>query len=414
MAQLDEVSATVPRAQGSGGDLRRLPSLTGMRFIAAGIVFAFHVVYEAPFSSASFAGKYDRVFGQGGWTGVAFFFVLSGFVLTWSAKPGRSAGGFWRRRAVKIVPNYVLTYLAAMAMVAASGLALGGWRVLPGLFMVESWFPQPAIETSANPVAWSLSCEVFFYLCFPLLLWAIRKIRPGRLWYWAGLFAALVWCVPLIGKLILPATPVASWAPSVSTYEFWFVYVFPPTRMLEFILGMIMARIVLAGKWIPIPLWSAWALAVFAYAIAPDGPYIYQVVAITVVPIALLIPAAATADLKGRWSPTRGKVMIWLGNVSYAFYLWHRLILIYGHRLLGPGRTWGSAEAIGFALLAFAVALTVAWLTYVLVEQPLMRRFARGRRAQTSHTRLTGQHPLDLEVSAGPPPGSGVSGAGVS
>ncbi len=102
--------------------------------------------------------------------------------------------------------------------------------------------PQPGIETSATPVAWSLSCEAFFYLCFPLLFWLIRKIRPERLWYWATATAGLVWCVPLIGKVILPSTPVAPWAPSVSTYEFWFVYVFPPTRMLEFILGMLMAE----------------------------------------------------------------------------------------------------------------------------------------------------------------------------
>lgn len=39
------------------GDGRRLPSLTGMRFIAAFILFAFHVIYEAPFASASFGGN---------------------------------------------------------------------------------------------------------------------------------------------------------------------------------------------------------------------------------------------------------------------------------------------------------------------------------------------------------------------
>jgi peptidoglycan/LPS O-acetylase OafA/YrhL len=370
-------------ARGAAGDGRRLPSLTGMRFIAAFIVFAFHVIYEAPFSNASFAGKYARVFGQGGWTGVAFFFVLSGFVLTWSARPGDPARRFWRRRVAKIVPDYLLTYLAAIGLLLASGLALGGWRWLPGLFMVESWFPQPDIETSANPVAWSLSCEAFFYLCFPLLLWLIVKIRPERLWFWAIGVAGLVWCVPLIGKVILPGTPVAPWAPSVSTYQFWFVYVFPPTRMLEFVLGMLMARIVATGKWIRFPLPLAWALAVFAYAIAPDGPYIYQVVAITVVPIALLIPAAAAADLSGKWSPTKSRLMVWLGTISYAFYLWHRLILIYGHRLLGPGRTWDSAAVIGLAVLAFAVVILVAWLTYRFVEVPLHRRIA-GRTARAA------------------------------
>ena len=60
----------------------RLPSLTGMRFIAAALVFLFHVSYANLFASERVAGTLMTVFGQGGWTGVGFFFVLSGFVLT--------------------------------------------------------------------------------------------------------------------------------------------------------------------------------------------------------------------------------------------------------------------------------------------------------------------------------------------
>ncbi len=158
------------------------------------------------------------------------------------------------------------------------------------------------------------------------------------------------------------------------------------------------------GKWIRFRLPLACALAVFAYAIAPDGPYIYQVVAITVVPLALLIPAAATADLRGTWSPTRSRLMVWLGSVSFAFYLWHRLILIYGHRLLGPGRTWGSAEAIAMAVLALAVALSVSWLTYRFLELPLQRRL-RGRRPELPRDLpgpTLGDHPqLDTVATTG-------------
>lgn len=349
-----------------------------MRFIAAFMVFAFHIVYETPFRSTSFAGKYSRVFGQGGWTGVAFFFLLSGFVLTWSARPSDATRRFWRRRLVKIVPNYVVAYGAALLLLAASSLPIGGWRTLPGLFLIQSWFPQADIETSANPVAWSLSCEVFFYLSFPLLLWLIRKIRPERLWWWAAGAAGLVWCMPLIGRAILPSTPVAPWAPSVSTYEFWFVYVFPPARLAEFVLGMLMARIVMTGKWIGLPLVPAMGLAIAAYGLGPDVPYIDSVVAVTVIPLALLIPAAATADLRGRWSPLRSGVMVWLGNISFAFYLWHRLILIYGHRALGLGRTWGTPEAVALGTVALGVVLLVAWLTYTFIELPMMRRWSSG------------------------------------
>jgi peptidoglycan/LPS O-acetylase OafA/YrhL len=76
--------------------------------------------------------------------------------------------------------------------------------------------------------------------------------------------------------------------------------------------------------------------------------------------------------------------MVWLGNVSFAFYLWHRLVLIYGHRMLGVGRTWGSAEVLGLSVAGFAVALLLAWLTFEYVEKPAMRRWSRPRSAPAS------------------------------
>jgi peptidoglycan/LPS O-acetylase OafA/YrhL len=42
-------------------------------------------------------------------TGVSFFFVLSGFVLTWSARPDDIATGFWRRRIARIYPVHLVT-----------------------------------------------------------------------------------------------------------------------------------------------------------------------------------------------------------------------------------------------------------------------------------------------------------------
>jgi peptidoglycan/LPS O-acetylase OafA/YrhL len=361
-------------------DRRGLPSLTGMRFVAALLVFLFHIVYESAFANASVATGYKRVFGQGGWTGVAFFFVLSGFVLAWSARPRDTVPGFWRRRVAKIFPNHLVTYVVAVLLTVAAGLSTGGWRAVPGVFLIQSWFPQPDIETSANPVTWSLSCELFFYLAFPLLLWAINRIRASHLWYWATGFAALVWSVPTIGHLLLPGRPIAPWAPGVSTYEFWFVYVFPPTRLLEFVLGMLMARIVIAGRWIRLPLPVAAALAVAAFVVAPEAPLLYQIVTVTVIPLALLISAAAHADLAGKWSPLRGSTMVWLGNISFAFYLWHRLVLIYGHRALGVGRTFSTPAVAGLGLLALGVVLVLAWLTYRFVERPAMRLLAGRHR----------------------------------
>ncbi|WP_255353913.1 MULTISPECIES: acyltransferase [unclassified Frankia] len=283
----------------------------------------------------------------------------------------------WERRLTKVFPNHLLTYVAAIVCSLVAGVSLGDWRCLPGLFLVQSWFPQGDIETSANPVAWSLSCELFFYLCFPFLLRAIRSIPVNLLWYWAGAVAGLVWCMPLIGRLILPSKPALPWAGSVSTYEFWFVYVFPPARLPEFVLGMLMACILSSGRWVRLPLTAVVMLTLGAYALAPEAPTIYSVVAVTVIPLALVIPAVAVRDLGDRPTFLRSRVMVHLGEISFAFYLWHRLVLSFGHRALGASARWPAWEVGGLAAIAFVIVLVLSWLTFTLVEQPAMRWISR-------------------------------------
>src|SRR5262245_62142748 len=76
--------------------LPRVESLTGLRWWAAFFVFCHHMTNLAPLPIYDFL-KY-------GTSGVTFFFVLSGFVLTWSARPGTKIRTFYRRRFARIFP----------------------------------------------------------------------------------------------------------------------------------------------------------------------------------------------------------------------------------------------------------------------------------------------------------------------
>src|SRR5437868_13769353 len=116
-----------PVASQRSGGFRQLRSLTGLRFIAAFVVFGFHVTVAnliTPNGAVSAALTY---FFRQGATGVSFFFMLSGFVLCWSARPGDSARRFWRRRAAKIYPNHLVTALVALAFVIVASVAVSGW-----------------------------------------------------------------------------------------------------------------------------------------------------------------------------------------------------------------------------------------------------------------------------------------------
>lgn len=375
----------------------RLPSLTGMRFIAAAMVFAFHaVLYGGLFASASAQDLLGKVVSGGGWTGVSFFFILSGFVLTWSARSRDTLGRFWRRRVVKIFPNHLVT--AVVAYVLASvvlGVAVPETSWL-NLLLLQTWVPDLGVIFTGNVVAWSLACELLFYLAFPLLLGLIDRIRPERLWLWAGGVIAAVAAMPALASLFTPAkalsAPVVMPIIDMTMWQQWFVALFPPVRMLEFVLGIVLARIVITGRRLPLSLGGAVGFAVAAYALTPLLPGPYRVAATMVLPLGLVIAAGAKLDQAaetkldqvGRRSWLSGRTMVWLGEISFAFYMVHQLVLTYGHHLLGATRSWATPAALGVLALLLAGALVAAALLYTLVERPMMRKFANPRRVRPS------------------------------
>lgn len=366
-----------PRVEGVAA---RLPSLTGMRFPAALMVFLFHLSLPAHWLMAGNANTtlFARLVEQAGGVGVTFFFVLSGFVLTWSAREGDPQKSFWRRRYVKIVPNYLVAWALAMLLIAAG---TAPWRSVVTFFMLQSWVPDYDTNFSVNSPGWSLSTEVFFYLCFPMLLAGIRRIDPQRLKFWIVGVIGAVCVTPWLATTFIPAGDVyMSNEPGVSGLHLWFAYVFPPARLLDFVLGILVARAVMLGRWRDIGLvWSGSLLAA-SYVIAelPGMPYLFAQRAVCLVPCALMIAAGAQADASSRPTLFRRRAMVWLGEVSFAFYLLHFIVLSEARNLFGIRLESGWATA-AFTITECAVSVLISWAMYAWVEKPLVRLLSRKR-----------------------------------
>ncbi|MET8981416.1 acyltransferase [Streptomyces sp. NPDC004539] len=370
----------------------RLPSLTGMRFAAAFLVFLCHSFVLGYFHPDVEATLRPYAFAIG-WLGVEFFFVLSGFVLTWSVREGQPAGRFWRRRLAKVYPNHVVTWTAALGLALWAGQSVDLVKLLPSLFLVHTWYPRLDLILSINVVTWSLACDLLFYLAFPLLYALVRRIPAHRLWWAAGALAGVVMLLPALAHAWLPGTPKLP-GQDMSLTQNWFLVSFPPVRALDFTLGIVMARIVRTGGWIrlgPVPALGLLALG-FAVQVS-QFPGVYSLTATIVVPLALLIPAVATADLRGGFSPFRGPVPQWLGTVSYASYLVHFLVLAYVHVALGSGRSWDVVPATGLLAALFALTTLLAWALYRLVEEPGMRWWGRPGATPEKRAVLTGVRP---------------------
>src|SRR5436305_6703277 len=133
----------------------RLDSLTGLRFWFAFLVVMHH-------SLQHWFGPRVYPVADFGYIGVDFFFVLSGFVLTWSCRPHLRPTRFWWNPVARIWPLHLTTLVLAVVFVRSQIATPGVGGTVANLLLVQAWFPAQPTYFGYNAVAWSLSCEVFF------------------------------------------------------------------------------------------------------------------------------------------------------------------------------------------------------------------------------------------------------------
>ncbi|MBP2401426.1 acyltransferase family protein [Streptomyces syringium] len=377
-----------PAAPDSSSPPRDLPSLTGYRFVLALVVLVCH----AAFISSVYQDQ--RLHDLLGLTlplatgAVASFFLLSGFILTWSAPRHEPRRRFWRRRFWKIVPNHVAAWLVAVVFLVTTAGTTGMLATptdaepapaLANLLLIQNWVPLEHYYVGPNVPAWSISCEAFFYLLFPFLLTAVRRIAAPRLWRWWGAVAAAIPLMALVSLLVNGPT-LYDWLPLNGT-QLWFVYAFPPVRVLEFTLGILTARLVQEGRWIEVRRPVLIGLPVAAFALVPVLPATFVFGAALCVPLALVIPALAGKDIAARASVLRHPRLVALGQSSYALYIIHYPIIMIVRHVLGAERKFGVAAGTLLVLGIVALSLLASHLLYRYCEVPLMRRYARPRPA---------------------------------
>lgn len=329
------------------GVVPRLESLTGLRFWAALLVFAIHA---------------DLVTGLPGWldpvsfgfVGVSFFFVLSGFVLAWSRRPGETTRLFWWHRFARIWPLHALITVTAVAFGLSSAPDSALWT---NLGLVHGLLPGRFDSVGANPPSWSISTEAFFYAAFPLLVaWVMagRVHDPRRV----ALLGAILAPAALVPIVVGPWTPLDFLGPK-----------FVPLRLAEFTLGIALAA-AMVRDWRPrLTVRGATALVAAVYLIEWKLGLAAWISNLLIAPaFGLLISAAAARDLNGHrnraWLTT-------LGRWSFAVYLIHYPVLIAVER----------TGATGLPALVAALALTIplSGALYAGFERPV-ERWLRGLR----------------------------------
>ena len=371
-----------------GAGRRYVAALTGMRGVAACLVFLYHYAALHPGIRLDQAVPLLGVvlqfpFGFG-FAGVDIFFVLSGFLLTLpfarhalGAGPAPALPRYFRRRLLRVFP----AYYAQLAILVLAGAWFVSWKPLTAtefaahllMFFNIGWEPvRPMVG-----VWWTLPVELGFYLLLPLLA---PLLRPAR------------WLAALAGGIAISVAyrcwAAAHYGPAGDEHAFLAASQLPGS-LAEFLLGasaaLLVQRRAVGGARRP-PDWLLDLL--FVAGLLAPAVWLWQVVlaagadywqghwSMLLAPVALGLPLA-TAVVSLYWGCRVGtwllanRVVYFLGLISYSLYLWHFVVMQQLQLLLGEAYA-GLPHWVTFPLSTAAV-IGVAAASYYLVERPFYR-----------------------------------------
>ncbi|MGI9184446.1 MAG: acyltransferase family protein [Solirubrobacteraceae bacterium] len=364
----------------------RFPLLDSLRAIAALCVFAGHTV-TGTYGLTTHRSLFVLA-TQLAYEGVAIFFLISGFLLYRPFLVARRAARpfslvrFAQRRILRIVPAYWVALSIFLALGVVNGVTSGNWWIFYG-------FGQNyRFNTIGNGigVAWTLCIEVTFYAALPIFSLAAARLSTAT--------------APLRGDVILLAalgTGALAFRAHDGAFQSLATVSTLPGFFFWFALGMGLAvasvteRGRSAAGAVRVRYWStlSWLLAVAGFILLHELPHAVGALGATEVDVAthalygivallMLLPAFFEADRDSVVRRVlRRPVLAWIGLVSYAFYLYHTIVIAQLNEFAAS-----HGIALRYPLVtvgALVVSLGCAAASFYLLERPLMRLGVRPR-----------------------------------
>lgn len=330
----------------------RMPALDGLRGVLVLSVMLHHGFLTR---SMSFPGDWPTdqsgFVWQLGSAAVALFFMISAFLFggrllddDGRVNVARLAIG----RIMRIAPMYVVAIglFLAITLIHSGGLVVPLGKLMRSAGRVLLFDFVPVYDVNGFPdrlraigQIWTLRWEWLFYLCLPVMGFAVRRL--------GGAWAAYA----LLALVAIGYSPL-----------FWL-----------FAAGLAVSRLVsIRRPWIGIA-WQVGAIIgvlilVTQFTMSDDWPQAL-----------LLIPTlAAVVRGDGAFALLGRAPMRFLGEISYSFYLLHGIVLYFASEWIVGLAAFRELGTIGFALVMAGVGIATAIVstcTFLVVERPAMRPF---------------------------------------
>lgn len=344
------------------------PDIQGLRAVAVLLVVLFHLWP-------------NRL--PGGFVGVDVFFVISGYLITAHMYREAATTGtlslrrFWARRIRRLLPASLLV-LAVSAVATVLFLPATVWtmtarQIAASALYIQNWaLAADAVDYMAEDNVptiaqhyWSLSVEEQFYVFWPVLVLGLVFLAGRPVWRRPAPMRTFL----IVGFGVVGAISLA-WSVVATANEQSTAYFVTPTRVWEFVAGALVAMIVVPGArygttrgalgWLGLG-------AIVTSAVLFDGQSLFPgwIALLPVLGTVAVIVAGATLsrNTSARWLSRRP--LVFIGDISYSVYLWHWPLIIVVPHLTGVDLRF--LDKIGI----FAATITLAWLSKILVEDPM-------------------------------------------
>jgi len=338
---------------------------------------------------------------EAGFIGVDIFFVISGYLISGIILNALQQGtfslwDFYSRRIRRIFPALIVVLTAVLifgwfTLLPDEYRALGKHVFGGAAFISNFFFWQEAgyfdVAARAKPLLhlWSLGIEEQFYIVFPLLLWccAKRHFRIATVIFVLCILSFLdnIYCMPhptanFYNPLaraweLLAGAALCAAMRQASTQEFFLK------------LDALACKIICSsnqekdgrGLGHVLALSGIILLGLALLLVRESRPYPGLQAILPVLGTILLIAAGSSNPVSKQLLANRFAVFI--GLVSYPFYLWHWALLSYAFILHGGLDSSTLLLRAGLVAASFVLAV----LTYLLVEKPI-RFGVRARRGK--------------------------------
>jgi peptidoglycan/LPS O-acetylase OafA/YrhL len=354
---------------------KKILSLQGLRAVACVMIFLCHshLVWEP----------------WGGWA-VSVFFVMSGFLMYRSyaqrnlPESIKDSAIFAWRKVKKLYPLHILMLFAAMGIDLL--LILTGktdesivhmlLRAVPNIFLIQSWLPVERVFYGFNGVSWFLSSYVSMIFLFPFLMRKMQKSWSKK--------KAIILTVGCYFSLLVISFLFELF--NLQDYEVWFFYIFPPTRLLDFIVGMQASYLLYNRKGtLRQSIVTAAELAIFALIVLSvyvltdirqlgilQGVLSRDVLIFMPTSVVIVCLISFGCGLFGRLFSTTA--FNYIGDMSMYVFLIHNVMLKYAHILLGY-----FADPVSPWLLMICGVLVTAAAVYIykMIERSIIKKLLK-------------------------------------